>query len=533
MTVTPTLDPHRQQPAPFAGRVRRALLSTYDKEGLVALGQALAALGVELIASGGTARALQAAGIAVLPVEEFTGSPEVLGGRVKTLHPKIHAALLADRRDPVHLFELAALGTVPIDLVVCNLYPFAETVRRGASPAAIIEEIDIGGPTLLRAAAKNADGGVAVLCAPSDYAQVIAELQGQGGLSPTLRRLLAARAFRHVAEYDAAIATWSAAYAEAPPTPFPPRQGEWVRGPALRYGENPHQTAYLYLDAASPKGVAGGQLLSGKPLSYNNYLDLDAAYRAVYDLPAPACAIIKHTSPCGLACADAPAEAFLRALAADAPSAFGSVLGFNREFDARAATALLGSKLFVECIVAPQFAAEAIALLAGRENLRLVAAPAGHPAPRTAGHLIGGGLLVQSVDPGPDQLGSDYRVVTQRGLEPGWEAELQFAMYAAWTLKSNAIAITRERALLGAGGGLPSRVDACELAIKKAGVRARGAFLASDAFFPFPDCVERAHAAGIVAIVQPGGSIRDDQSIAACDKLGLAMVFTGQRHFRH
>jgi len=514
---------------PYVGRVQRALLSVSDKSGLVELGQALGGLGIEILASGGTAAALMAAGVAVTPVEAFTGAPEVLDGRVKTLHPKIHAGLLADRRVQSHLAQVAA----PIDLVICNLYPFSQTVRRGAAAAQVIENIDIGGPTLLRAAAKNADGGVAVVADPVDYAAVLAELRASGGIGPATRRRLAAAAFRRVADYDAAIAAWTAAWAGEAGTELPERIGEFVRGPALRYGENPHQLAALYLEEPAGPGVAGGRQLAGKPLSYNNYLDLDAAYRAVYDLDEPACAIVKHTNPCGLATAAAPDEAFRRALDADPLSAFGSVLGYNRPFEGLAATALLASKLFVECIVAPDFTAEALALLSGRENLRLVKAPPGHPAPRTTCHRIGGGLLVETVDRGPLAETAKWQLVTRRTLEPGWHEELAFAMHVAWTLKSNAIAVTKERCLLGAGAGHMSRIDAAELAIKKAGERSRGAFLGSDAFFPFPDCVRLAHQAGIVAIVQPGGSIRDSDSIAACDELGLAMVFTGQRHFRH
>lgn len=518
----------------YSGRVQRALLSVYDKAGLVALGQALHGLGIELLASGGTAKALTEAGIPVTPIETFTGAAEALGGRVKTLHPKVHAGLLADRRSDEHLDQLRHHGYQPIDLVVCNLYPFEATLRSGASTAEIIEQIDIGGPTLLRAAAKNADGGVAVVASPSDYAALLDELRASGSVSPPLRRRLAARAFRLVANYDAAIAAWTTTWADEPQPLFPERSGGLVRGPELRYGENPHQSAHLYLDEPAGPGAAGCQQLGGKPLSYNNYLDLDASYRAVYDLSAPACAIVKHTNPCGLAEAATQAQAFARALAADPLSAFGSVIGFNRPLDEETARLILESKLFVECIIAPAFAPAAQALLGSRENLRLCQAPAGHPAPATGGHRIGGGMLLQTVDRGPLVDGTAaWKVVTRRGLEPGWEAELRFAMHVAWVLKSNSIAVTRERSLVGAGGGLMSRVDAAELALKKAGERSRGAFLASDAFFPFPDCVQLAAKAGVVALVQPGGSLRDSQSIAACDELGLAMVFTGQRHFRH
>lgn len=513
--------------------VRRALLSVYDKTGLVELGRGLSELGVELLASGGTAGALAAAGLPVTPIEEFTGAPELLGGRIKTLHPKIFAALLADQREPAHLQQLAAHDYVPIDLVVGNLYPFADTLARGASAAETIEMIDIGGPSLLRAAAKNAEGGTTVLVSPSDYPALLAELRRQGTVALPLRRKWAAQAFRQVAAYDALIADWLSAHSGDDATVFPERRGELFRSSQLRYGENPHQAAHLYVESARPGGVAQARALQGKALSYNNYLDLDAAYRAVYPLAAPACAIVKHTNPCGLACAPSLAAAFTRALAADPVAAFGGVLAFNRPLDAEAALALRDSKLFVECVIAPGFADAAQEVLRDRVNLRLVEAPAGSPLPGWVSHRIGGGLLVQTPDPGPYAEQSELSVVTRRGLDPGWEAELRFALHAAAALKSNAIALTHEQCLIGAGTGQVSRIEAVAQALHKAGERARGAFLGSDAFFPFPDCVRLAQTAGIAAIIQPGGSVRDAESIAACDELGLAMVFTGRRHFRH
>lgn len=526
------------------GRIRRALLSVHDKTGLVVLGRALAAAGVELLASGGTARGLEAAGVRVTSVEEFTGEPEILGGRVKTLHPRIYAGLLSDRREPDHEAALERAGYDPIDLVVCNLYPFARGVAEGRSRAEVIELIDIGGPALLRAAAKNVDGGVAVVVDPADYERVAAAASA-GEIDHALRLQLALKAFRVVAEYDARIAEWFGACAGSPEAPevpeaFPPRIGGFVRGPVLRYGENPHQRAFLYSDEGASGGAALGVRLRGKELSYNNYLDLDMALCAVFYLPEPACAVIKHTSPCGLASAASQPLALRQALAGDPVSAFGSVLGFNRQLEAATAEALLHSKTFVECIVAPGFTQEAIAMLGVKESLRLVAVPAADPTPRTRLHCIGGGLLLQDTDPGvfgphgdSGQGASGWRVVTRRALEPGWDDELRFAMHAAFILKSNAIAVTKERTLLGAGAGHMSRVDAAAQALAKAGARSSGAFLASDAFFPFPDCVELAASAGIAAIIQPGGSLRDGESIAACDRHGLAMVFTGRRHFRH
>ena len=428
--------------------VKRALLSVYDKSGLIELGRRLFEAGVELLASGGTANAL-------------------------------------------------------------------------------------------RAAAKNHDGGTAVLCDPADYERVLAAIRA-GGLPQALCRELAGKAFRIVADYDARIAAWfaqdlqksSAAPDDDALAPFPPRIGDFTRHTRLRYGENPHQRAVLYIEAGSQGGVAHGEQLSGKELSYNNYLDLDAAYRAVQGLSGQACAVVKHTNPCGLALCATQAEAFAAALAGDPISAFGSILGFNQPLDAATAQAILTSRLFVECIVAPGFTKEAKELLHSHKNLRLFAAPPGEPAPPLHFHRIGGGLLVEENDAG---VGSepDFRVVTQRGLDAGWLAELKFAMHVAFLLKSNAIAVTKGQALLGAGAGQMSRVDAASQALSKAGERARGGFLGSDAFFPFSDCVKLAATAGIVAIAQPGGSVRDADSIAEADKHGLAMVFTGRRHFRH
>lgn len=516
--------------------VRRALLSVFDKRGIVELGQALAATGAELVASGGTAKALREAGLAVTSIEDFTAAPEILDGRVKTLHPKVAAGILADRRSSSHRAELAAHDHLPIDLVVCNLYPFARTVAAGKSPEQIIEMIDIGGPTLLRAAAKNHAGGVAVAAAPDDYPQLIAALHS-GGISASLRRQLAGRAFGLTAAYDAEIAAWfsgSAVHADHDSAEGQgPRQlGGFVQTGALRYGENPHQQAYLFQELGTAGGAAYATQLGGKELSYNNYLDLDAAYRAVYPLSEPACAIIKHTNPCGLAAAATQEDAFTRALAADPLAAFGSVLGLNRPLRAATAERILAAELFVECIIAPDFTPEARELLRGKTNLRLVVAPPGSPHPCSQLHRIGGGVLWQQSDAGVNDP-ADWKVVSRRPLAPGWQDELRFAMHAACALRSNAIAVTREHTLLGAGSGQPSRIGAARLALSQAGERSRGGFLGSDAFFPFPDCVEAAAAAGIAAIIQPGGSLRDGESIAACDRHEIALVFTGRRHFRH
>lgn len=519
-----------------AATVKRALISVSNKEGVVELGQGLAALGVEVISSGGTANTLAQAGVPVVKVSDYTGAPEVLGGRVKTLHPKVHAGILADRRQPEHLRELEAQGYGPIDLVVCNLYPFQQKQAEGADHATLVETIDIGGPTLVRAAAKNADGGVTVVVDPADYPAVLDALRAEGGVSQAVRRRLCAKAFRHVASYDLAIAAWAegaADTASAPGAQLPNTLPAFRKSATLRYGENPHQAAALYIEDNAPGGVALGEQLSGKALSYNNYLDLDAAYRAAYtERDVHLCAVLKHTNPCGLAEHSDQAEAFRRALAGDPVSAFGSILGFNRPLEGATAAALVEAKLFVECVVAPGFSPEARQALAKKKDLRLVQVPPGSPLPRLNFHRIGGGVLVQQSDAGVVST-EGWSVVTKKQLEPGWMEELQFAMQAAALLKSNAIAVTKGRALLGAGTGQMSRVDAAEHAIKKAGEAVKGAFMGSDAFFPFDDCVRLAATAGIVAIAQPGGSKRDEDSIRACDELGLSMVFTGGRHFRH
>jgi phosphoribosylaminoimidazolecarboxamide formyltransferase/IMP cyclohydrolase len=489
-------------------------LSVSDKTGIVELARAL--VGVELLASGGTARALQEAGVAFVTVAAYTGAPEVLGGRVKTLHPKIHAGILADRRNPDHLRDLAAHGYAPIDLVVCNLYPFAEQLAAGSDRATLIETIDVGGPTLIRAAAKNCDGGVTVLTDPRQYAPFLA-----GNLQP---EALATSAFAHVAAYDQAIATWMAAAADEPA--LPSALGPFYRRGALRYGENPHQMAALY--TAATTGLLAGTQLCGKALSYNNYLDLDAARRCAGNGSTPRCTIVKHTNPCGLAEATTQRQAFLDALAGDPISAFGSILGFNQPLEAEVAQAILDAQLFVECIVAPGFRDGARGLLEGRKNLRLYAAPLPGEG-RYHMHAIDGGLLVQATD----TLAPQMKLVTKRALEPGWRESLRFAFEAAGHLKSNAIAVTRGTTLVGAGAGQMSRVDAMRQALTKAGGQCGGAFVGSDAFFPFADCVHLAADAGIAAIIQPGGSVRDAESVAACDARGLAMVVTGERHFRH
>lgn len=508
------------------GHVRRALISVSDKAGVAELGRRLAACGVELIASGGTAATLADAGVPVTPVEAVTGAPEVLGGRVKTLHPAIHAGILADRRHPDHLADLDRNGHAPIDLVVCNLYPFEATLADDADRERLVEEIDIGGPTMLRAAAKNADGGVSVVVDPTDHARVLSWVETEGRIPQAVRRDLAATAFARVAAYDQAIAMWSQDGAAV--DPGLPR---FTASTPLRYGENPHQGAQLLIEEGG-RGVAAGILLQGKELSFNNLLDLDAAYRAAHGDGPHRCAVVKHTNTCGLAEAETQAEAFTAALSGDPMAAFGGVLGFNSALEGATAAVIKESGLFVECIAAPAHTSEAIALLAGRTNLRLLAVPPGDPSPRRTFHTIGGGILVQEADPGPGPA-SEWRTVSRRPAAPEMLAEMSFAMRAVALLKSNAVCVTSGRTLRGAGAGLMSRVDATRLALEKAGPAANGAVLASDGFFPFDDSVRAAAAAGIAAVVQPGGSKRDDEVVAACDELGLVMVFTGRRHFRH
>ena len=507
------------------GVVRRALISVHDKTGIVDLGRRLAAAGVAIVASGGTAATLEGAGVPVTEVAAVTGAPEILDGRVKTLHPAIHAGILADRRNPDHRAQLVSGGHEPIDLVVSNLYPFRDVVAAGAGYDEVVENIDIGGPTLVRAAAKNADGGVSVVTDPADYERVLGHVETSGRVPLAVRRDLAASAFSLIAGYDAAIADWFAGTGSAPPI------GRFVTARPLRYGENPHQSAMLHVGDGG-RGVAAGEVLQGKEISYNNYLDLDAAYRAAYGPGPHRCAVVKHTNPCGLAEAADQAGAFTRALSGDPMAAFGSVLGFNRPVESATAGAIIDSGLFVECIAAPGFDDGARDRLAARVNLRLVAVPPGDPAPDVMLHTVGGGLLVQQPDPGITDP-AEWRVVTTREVDEATLGELAFAMRTVALLKSNAICVTSDRTLRGAGTGLMSRVDACRLALEKAGEAGPGAVLASDAFFPFDDSVRLAADAGIAAIVQPGGSRRDDEVIAACDELGLAMVFTGRRHFRH
>jgi phosphoribosylaminoimidazolecarboxamide formyltransferase/IMP cyclohydrolase len=495
------------------------LLSVHDKTGLVEFAGGLHQLGWKLIASGGTARLLQQNNLPVTEVAEYTGSPEILGGRVKTLHPAIHGGILA--RDSMEdRAELAKLNWQPIDMVVVNLYPFEQTIAKpGVNLAEAIEQIDIGGVTLIRAAAKNHQR-VTLVSDPGDYHWVLAELQKQG-LSETQRQNLAIKGFQITTQYDARIAAYLSGQ-DAERLDLYPLQ-------SLRYGENPHQSAQLF-GYQPGQGPLGGRILQGKELSYNNLLDLDAAWRAVVSFEKSSIAIVKHLSPCGIASADRLVDAYERALASDPVSAFGGVVAANRVLDAQ--TAAKVSQLFVECIIAPGFSPEAMEIFAKKKNLRLLEMPDLQIEPEMEYRSITRGVLQQSVDRG-DPQDVEWRVVTEVAPTPAQMDDLRFAWKACQHVKSNAIVFAREEATVGIGGGQPNRVDCVVMAAQRAGEKSHGAVMASDAFFPFADSVEKAAAAGIVAIVQPGGSIRDQESIDACNRLGLAMVFSGVRHFRH
>ncbi len=508
--------------------VRRALLAVFDKEGVVDLARELSALGVELVSSGGTAATIAAAGIDVTPVEAVTGFPEMLDGRVKTLHPRIHAGILADRRKPEHGSQLAELDIEPIDLVVVNLYPFRETVASGAGEDDVIEKIDIGGPAMVRAAAKNF-ASVGVVVSPSRYGEVLETIGTEGGLSLETRRALAAEAFAHTAAYDAAVAGWFASDDAGMPA-FVGLAFDKVAD--LRYGENPHQRGALYRASGGPGVLGGAELLvEGKEMSFNNWLDVDAALTLAADLEplGPAAVIVKHNNPCGAAVRDTLDSSYASAFESDTVSAFGGIVAFGREADEDAARAM--AEVFTEVVVAPSFTVAALEAFAHRKGLRVVRAPLPEPGGLNV-RVLPGGALVQDADAAPESAAELKVVSTRRPTEDEWR-DLRFAWIVSMRVKSNAIVFARELATVGVGAGQMSRVDASVLAVRKAGDRAKGSVMASDAFFPFPDAVEVAADAGVAAVIHPGGSIRDDEVLAVAEDRGMAVVVTGRRHFRH
>jgi phosphoribosylaminoimidazolecarboxamide formyltransferase / IMP cyclohydrolase len=509
--------------------IRRALVSVFDKQGLDRLAGALAAAGVEVVSTGSTAAALEGHGLAVTRVEELTGSPELLDGRVKTLHPKVHAGLLADRARPGHRAELEAAGIAPFDLVVVNLYPFEDTVAdAGVEESVAVERIDVGGPAMVRAAAKN-HAWVAVVCDPGDYPLVEAALAA-GGTTPAERRALAARAFARTAAYDAAVAAWLSAADQG----FPERLtvAGRLRQP-LRYGENPHQGAAFYAveGPGGPWGLGAAEQIAGKELSYNNLLDADAALAlAAEHAGRPFAVVVKHTNPCGAAFGATLEEAYAGALEGDPVSAYGGVVGLSRPLDA--ATARRIAAIFTEVVVAPGFDQEAQAVLAGKPSLRLVRVDPARPAGRLGVRSVAGGLLAQRPDPGDDDPAA-WTLQAGDPPDPGLLADLALAWSVAGHVKSNAIVLARDGRVVGVGAGQQSRVDSVRIAVVKAGDRAKGAAAGSDAFFPFPDGVEALAAAGVRAVAQPGGSVRDPEVTAAAAAAGMAMLHTGRRHFRH
>ncbi|HEX6969872.1 MAG TPA: bifunctional phosphoribosylaminoimidazolecarboxamide formyltransferase/IMP cyclohydrolase [Micromonosporaceae bacterium] len=512
--------------------IKRALVSVYDKSGLVDLAGALHRAGVEIVSTGSTAAVIEGAGVPVTRVEALTGFPECLDGRVKTLHPKVHAGLLADLRRDSHVEQLVELGVQPFDLLVANLYPFTQTVASGAGPEECIEQIDIGGPAMVRAAAKN-HASVAVVTDVSAYPLVVAALDA-GGFTLAQRQSLAARAFADIAEYDVAVANWFATRLAPGDQEWPADSGFALRLAAgLRYGENPHQAAALYTDPGAAPGLAQAEQLHGKEMSYNNYVDADAAWRAVHDFAEPAVAIIKHANPCGIAIGVDVAQAHRKAHACDPVSAFGGVIAVNRPVSVALAEQI--AEIFTEVVVAPDYADGAVEVLAGKKNIRLLRAPAWSPA-AVEWRQISGGVLMQTPDrvdaPGDDPAA--WRLVSGDPATDAMLRDLVFAWRAVRAVKSNAILLARDGATVGVGMGQVNRVDSARLAVSRAGAeRAEGAVAASDAFFPFPDGLQVLIDAGVRAVVQPGGSVRDEEVIAAARSAGVTMYLTGTRHFFH
>ena len=518
-------------------RIERAIISVSDKLGLAGFARGLVSAGVEIYSTGGTRRHLESEGIPVRDVADYTGFPEMMGGRLKTLHPKVHGGILARRENAEDMQSLAAHGIVTFDLVVVNLYPFEATVaKEGVSKEEAIEQIDIGGPTMVRAAAKNYQF-VTVATRPEQYSKILDQVAAGGSTSFELRERLAGEAFAHTAEYDRAIAAYFAGLKSEGPFKATISVA-LTRKEVLRYGENPHQKAALYaLPDHLTASVVAAKQLHGKELSYNNLLDLDSALGIVRRFAEPAAVVIKHNNPCGAAVAETLAGALRSALAGDPLSAYGSVLGLNRTVDAQTAEVLCEPGLFVEAILAPDFAPEALEQLTTRpkwkNNVRLLKlGRLDEPEGRCVLRFIEGGALVQEADDQPDEQAA-WKVVTEAQPDERQWVDLRFAWALVRPVKSNAIVVAKDRMVLGVGAGQMSRVDSVEIALKKAGDRLPGAVLASDAFFPFPDSIELAAKAGIAAVIQPGGSMRDAEVIAACNRHGLPMVFTGRRHFKH
>ena len=512
--------------------IERALVSVYDKTGLPDLARALHAAGVEIVSTGSTAATISGAGVPVTPVEQVTGFPEILDGRVKTLHPKIHGGLLADLRKGTHAAQLDEHGIAGIDLLVSNLYPFRATVASGANEDECVEQIDIGGPAMVRAAAKN-HASVAVVTAVSAYPAVLDALR-DGGFTLTQRRALAARAFADIAEYDVAVANWFAVRLGPADQEWPEFAGLTLRSArTLRYGENPHQAAARYLDPDSPAGLAQAEQLHGKEMSYNNYVDADAAWRAVHDFAEPCAAIVKHANPCGIAVGVDVADAHRKAHACDPVSAYGGVIAVNRPVSVELARQV--ADIFTEVLVAPELEPGAVEVLRGRKNVRLLRAPAFAPLP-AEWRQVTGGVLVQMRDR-IDAEGDDpanWRLATGEAADEATLRDLAFAWRAVRSAKSNAILLAKDGATVGVGMGQVNRVDSARLAVSRAGAeRAMGSVCASDAFFPFADGPKILIDAGVRAIVQPGGSIRDDEVIAAAKDAGVTMYLTGTRHFFH
>lgn len=524
--------PFASETAP-AKPVRRAILSVTDKTGIAEFARALQKNGVELVSTGGTAKLLRESGIRVKDISELTGFPEMLDGRVKTLHPKVHGGILHVRDNAAHRQAVADHEIPAIDMVVVNLYAFEKTAAKpGVSFAEIIENIDIGGPSMLRSAAKNFED-VAVITSPADYPGIVAELESSRGLSLATKWRLAKKAFAVTAAYDSAIASSLESITEPGELPvaaslFPAAlRLSFSKLNDLRYGENPHQRAAVYSDGSS-LGIANARQLQGKELSYNNLVDLDAAWELTREFTEPMCAIIKHTNPCGAATGDDIASAYKRALEADPVSAFGGVIGVNREIDEAAAEEI--AKLFVEAIASPGYSQAALARLAAKKNLRLLEVTQAQP--KTVLKQVSGGMLLQDAD-SRSLTPADLKVVSKRPPTEDELAALLFAWKICKHVKSNAIVYARNGQTVGVGAGQMSRVDSCKLGASKAVLPLAGTVAASDAFFPFPDGVEEIAKAGATAVIQPGGSVRDEEVIAAANRLGLAMVFTGLRHFRH